>query len=106
MAASQILSVLSQLPLSTLAPSGEKEQAFTSPECPLSALPLSVHFSAPAQTSEIHGRVKHRALLHHLTCMGPEASCLKPRKFLVGAHSILQNPKTGLLRGGTSRTGP
>ena len=35
MATSQILSVLSQLPLSTLAPSGEKEQELTHLECPL-----------------------------------------------------------------------
>ena len=34
-AASQILSVSSKLPLSTLAPSGEKEQEVTSLECPL-----------------------------------------------------------------------
>ena len=43
-AACQILSVMSQLPLSTLAPSGEKEQEATSPECP-----LMVRFSTPAK---------------------------------------------------------
>ena len=46
-AASQILSVSSSLPLSTLAPSGEKEQEVTSRECP-----LSVHFSVPTKMSE------------------------------------------------------
>ena len=44
MATSQILSVLSQLPLSTLAPSGEKEQEVTGLECP-----LRVRFSSPAR---------------------------------------------------------
>ena len=44
MAASQILSVLSALPLSTLAPSGEKQQALTHKECP-----LRVRFSTPAK---------------------------------------------------------
>ena len=42
-AASQILSVLSSLPLTTLAPSGEKEQEVTRLECP-----LNVRFSTPA----------------------------------------------------------
>ena len=42
--ASQILSVLSSLPLSTLPPSGEKQQAFTQLECP-----LRVRFSTPAK---------------------------------------------------------
>ena len=42
MAASQILSVLSWLPLSTLAPSGEKEQELTQLECP-----LRVRFTPP-----------------------------------------------------------
>ena len=44
MVVSQILSVLSKLPLSTLAPSGEKVHAHTSPECP-----LRVRFSTPAK---------------------------------------------------------
>ena len=35
MATSQIFSVLSRLPLSTLPPSGEKEQELTQSECPL-----------------------------------------------------------------------
>ena len=43
-AASQILSVLSSLPLSTLAPSGEKQQEVTNLECP-----LRVRFTAPAK---------------------------------------------------------
>ena len=45
-ATSQILSVLSSLPLSTLAPSGEKEQEITSLECP-----LRMRFSSPAKES-------------------------------------------------------
>ena len=44
MATSQIFSVSSQLPLSTLAPSGEKEQELTELECP-----LRVRFSTPAK---------------------------------------------------------
>ena len=44
MAASQIFSVQSKLPLSTLAPSGEKEQEDTQLECP-----LRVRFSRPAR---------------------------------------------------------
>ena len=40
------MSVLSSLPLSTLAPSGEKEQEITSLECP-----LRMRFSSPAKES-------------------------------------------------------
>ena len=48
MATSQIFSVSSKLPLSTLAPSGEKEQEVTSLECP-----LKVYFTIPEATSHI-----------------------------------------------------
>ena len=59
-AASQILSVLSLLPLSTLAPSGEKEQEVTVLECP-----LSVHFSIPAQTSAVRAHIWRGSLGQH-----------------------------------------
>ena len=48
---SNSFSVMSVLPLRTVLPSGEKAQARTQSECP-----LSVHFSLPAKTSTIQPR--------------------------------------------------
>ena len=73
MAASQILSVLSSLPLSTLAPSGEKEQDITRLECP-----LRVRFSSPAT----EGAARSQTLAYSSgilkTAMGPRINRVGP----------------------------
>ena len=66
MAAPQILSVSSLLPLSTLAPSGEKQQALTQPECP-----LRVRFSTPAKEDAAGSQTLARSSSILETDMGP-----------------------------------
>ena len=73
MAASHILSVLSSLPLSTLPPSGEKEQAFTSPECP-----LRVRFSTPAKEGAARSQTLARSSSILETVMGPRINRVGP----------------------------
>ena len=73
MATSQILSVLSQLPLSTLAPSGEKEQEVTGLECP-----LRVRFSTPAKEGAARSQTLARSSSILETVMGPRIHGVGP----------------------------
>ena len=71
--ASQILSVLSQLPLSTLLPSGEKEQEVTMLECP-----LRVRFSTPAKEGATRSQTLARNSSILETTMGPRIHGVGP----------------------------
>ena len=66
MATSQILSVSSQLPLSTLAPSGEKAQEVTPSECQ-----LRVCFSTPAKEGATRSQTLAYSSSILETAMGP-----------------------------------
>ena len=79
MAASQILSVVSSLPLTTLAPSGEKEQAFTHLECPLRArfcLPVK-EGAARSQTLACSSGILDTAMGPRIHRAGPLCARLK-----------------------------
>ena len=66
MLASHSLSVLSPLPLRTVPPSGEKQQAFTHLECP-----LRVRFSTPAKEGAVRSQTLARSSGILETTMGP-----------------------------------